>query len=124
MKHQKLETIRFGRWFFDHNEFKLLHRELTSYYVDVNELTTEEEAIEWLSHLQGGLTKRDVEDFVRIVKVLLCLDRSAFRRMNRKPKTNLDRVASAFIDEKEYAEGLSPSQPLCAGSGVASLSAV
>ena len=104
MKHQKLETIRFGKWFFDHNEFKLLHRDSVPYYVDVNELKTEAEAIEWLRHLAGRLSQRDVEDYVRIVKVLLCLDRSKFRSMNRRPRTTLDKAAERIVMDKMYED--------------------
>ncbi len=105
MKKAKLNTIKFGKWFFDHNEFKLLHRETSGYYyIDVNELTNEAEAIDWLKHLQHRISKRDVEDFVRIVRVLLCLDRSAFRKMSRGPATALDRVARSIVVDKIAAE--------------------
>jgi hypothetical protein len=104
MKHQKLETIRFGKWFFDHNEFKLLHRDSLPYYVDVNELKTEGDAIGWLRHLAGRLSQRDVEDYVRIVKVLLCLDRSKFRAMSRRPKTSLDKAAERIVMDKMYED--------------------
>jgi hypothetical protein len=102
MKHQKLETIRFGKWFFDHNEFKLLHRDSLPYYVDVNELKTEAEAIEWLRHLAGRLSQRDVEDYVRIVKVLLCLDKSKFRSMTRRSRTALDKAAERIVMDRIY----------------------
>ena len=100
MKYQKLDTIKFGKWFYDHNEFKLLHRDMPDYYIDVNELTTDDEAIEWLRHLSGRLTERDIEDYVRIVNVLLCLDRSAFRKRSRQPSTALDRVTAELNRRK------------------------
>ena len=103
MRKQKLDTIKFGNWFYDPNEFKLLHKDTAPcYYVDVNELETEAQAIEWLNHLEGRISERDVDDYVRIVKVLLCLDRSLFRKMNRKPSMQLDRVAGEIVENKQY----------------------